>query len=209
MIKYIFLLTVLAGLTILNSCKKDDNNDKPTVPVPVLSTSAVSSIAATTAQCGGNITSDGGATITTRGVCWSTNQTPTLNDNKTSDGTGAGTFTSSITGLIANTTYYVRAYATNSGGTGYGSAMSFTTTQSLPTTGSIQAINNSSNPYNVYVNGALQFTQSGGTSHTITNVSPGYYTIRVLQQSGYIVYPTDETFNGNVTAGNTLIISYP
>jgi uncharacterized protein (TIGR02145 family) len=60
-------------------------------------------------------------------VCWSTNQTPTISDNKTTDGTGAGNFVSSISGLTANTTYYVRAYATNSNGTAYGSVMSFTT----------------------------------------------------------------------------------
>jgi len=73
------------------------------------------------------VTSDCGATVTARGVCWSTGQTPTVADNRTTDGTGAGSFSSSITGLTPNTTYYVRAYATNSAGTGYGSAMSFTT----------------------------------------------------------------------------------
>jgi hypothetical protein len=76
---------------------------------------------------GGNISDDGGVTVTARGVCWSTGQTPTIEDNKTEDGTGAGSFTSKIIGLELNTTYYVRAYATNSGGTGYGSTMSFTT----------------------------------------------------------------------------------
>jgi uncharacterized protein (TIGR02145 family) len=67
--------------------------------------------------------------VTARGVCWSTGQTPTISDNKTEDGTGAGWFTSRITDLEPNTTYYLRAYATNSAGTGYGSAMSFTTQQ--------------------------------------------------------------------------------
>jgi len=93
----------------------------------VLTTTAVSNITQTTASCGGNITSDGGATVTVRGVCWSTNQNPTIADIKTTDGKGTGSFTSNITGLTAGTIYYVRAYATNSAGTGYGSAMSFTT----------------------------------------------------------------------------------
>ena len=110
---------------LTNSCKKDDND--PTGQIPVLTTTAVSNINPTTASCGGNITSDGGATVTVRGVCWSTNQNPTIADSKTTDGTGAGSFTSNITGLTAGTIYYVRAYATNSAGTGYGSAMSFTT----------------------------------------------------------------------------------
>ena len=119
----LLLMGVLLMLT--NSCKKDDND--PTGQIPVLTTTAVSNINPTTASCGGNITSDGGATVTVRGVCWSTNQNPTIADSKTTDGTGAGSFTSNITGLTAGTIYYVRAYATNSAGTGYGSAMSFTT----------------------------------------------------------------------------------
>jgi hypothetical protein len=63
---------------------------------------------------------DGGAPVTARGVCWSTTANPTTADNKTVDGTGIGTFTSSITGLASGTTYYVRSYATNSMGTTYG-----------------------------------------------------------------------------------------
>ncbi|MEX2370465.1 MAG: hypothetical protein WD578_05610, partial [Bacteroidales bacterium] len=80
----------------------------------------------TTAESGGDISDDGGATVTERGVCWSTNQNPTTADNKTSDGTGTGSFTSSITGLTSNTTYYVRAYATNSAGTAYGYEINYT-----------------------------------------------------------------------------------
>src|SRR5690554_6202625 len=103
------------------------------VVLPVLSTTEVTEINQTTATVKGNITDDGGATVTARGVCWSTNQNPTISNNKTTDGTGAGTFVSNISGLKPNTTYYVRAYATNIAGTGYGSAMSFTTLEaSLP-----------------------------------------------------------------------------
>jgi uncharacterized protein (TIGR02145 family) len=94
---------------------------------PILSTAEVSEITFSTALCGGTITSDGGATVIARGVCWSTNPTPTVADNITTDGAGAGSFTSSITSLTASTPYYVRAYATNSAGTGYGMTMAFTT----------------------------------------------------------------------------------
>ena len=90
-----------------------------------VSTSEVSDITVNTAICGGNITDDGGAAITARGVCWSTSPNPTVNDNKTSDGSGTGSFTSTLTGLHVNTTYYVRAYATNSFGTTYGNERSF------------------------------------------------------------------------------------
>jgi len=102
------------------------------VAIPVLTTTAVSTISQTTAVSGGNITVDNGGSVTSRGVCWSTNQNPTIIDSKTADGTGTGIFTSSITGLLSGTTYYVRAYATNSAGTGYGSQISFTTV-GLPT----------------------------------------------------------------------------
>ena len=104
----------------LTNCKED-------ATIPVVSTNEVTAVTDTTATSGGVISSDGGANVTARGVCWSTSQNPTIADNKTTDGTGTGSFTSAITGLTANTTYYVRAYATNSAGTGYGSEMSFTT----------------------------------------------------------------------------------
>lgn len=96
--------------------------------LPTLTTTAVSSITQTTASSGGNISNDGGAAITGRGVCWSTSVNPTIAlSTKTTDGTGIGAFTSNITGLTANATYYVRAYATNSVGTAYGNEISFTT----------------------------------------------------------------------------------
>lgn len=103
---------------------------------PVISTTSISQITTTTAISGGNIASDGGASITSRGVCWNTTGNPTISDAKTSDGGGIGSFTSSITGLTSNTTYFVRAYATNSQGTAYGSHVSFTTSPSGNPTGS-------------------------------------------------------------------------
>jgi uncharacterized protein (TIGR02145 family) len=115
----IFMGLVL-GLTY--SCKKD----KPTVPV--ITTTAVTAISSTTAASGGVVTNDGGANVTVCGVCWSTGQTPTTGDSKTTDGIGTGNFSSTITGLSANTNYYVRAYATNSAGTAYGNEINFTTT---------------------------------------------------------------------------------
>lgn len=85
----------------------------------------VTDITYTTATGGGNVTSDGGALITERGVCWNTTGSPTIADSYTSDGTGTGTFVSKLTGLAANNTYFVRAYATNSIGTTYGPEISF------------------------------------------------------------------------------------
>lgn len=95
--------------------------------LPTLSTSSISNILKTSATGGGNVTSDGGTSVTARGVCWNTSGNPTTANSKTSNGTGTGSFSSSLTGLTANTTYYVRAYAENSMGTAYGTQVSFRT----------------------------------------------------------------------------------
>ena len=97
------------------------------ITMPAVATSSVTDIKANSAECGGSVTSDGNGTVTARGVCWSTNPNPTINDNKTSNGSGTGSFTSNLTNLTENTTYYVRAYATNEKGTSYGEEKSFKT----------------------------------------------------------------------------------
>lgn len=94
---------------------------------PTVITSVVSSVTTTTAACGGNVTSAGTSAVTARGVCYGTSANPTLSNNYTSNGTGIGVFSSFITGLTNSTTYYVRAYATNSTGTSYGIQRTFTT----------------------------------------------------------------------------------
>jgi uncharacterized protein (TIGR02145 family) len=93
-----------------------------------LSTLPIGNTTGTSATSGGNITNDGGTNITQRGVVWSTTQNPTTANNLSTNGSGTGSFTSNLTGLTANTTYYVRSYATNSAGTAYGNQLSFTTT---------------------------------------------------------------------------------
>jgi hypothetical protein len=95
-----------------------------------ITTTEVTSITSNAAHSGGNVTSEGGVTITARGVCWSTSQNPTIANDKTTDGTGTGTFTSYLTILLPNTTYYARAYASTSQDVAYGSQVSFTTMQS-------------------------------------------------------------------------------
>jgi uncharacterized protein (TIGR02145 family) len=116
------IILVILSIIFLNSCE-----EKPTPPV--ITTTAVSTISYTTATSGGAVTNEGGAAVTAKGVCWNTSPDPTISNNKTSDGTGAGSFSSSLTGLTAGTTYYVRAYATNTAGTGYGNQVTFTTSQ--------------------------------------------------------------------------------
>ena len=95
--------------------------------IPVLTTAEITGIGMDQATCGGEVIDDGGLEITARGVCWSTSPNPTVADAHTTDGPGMGSFVSTMTGLTPNTTYYVRAYATNSHTTAYGDEVSFTT----------------------------------------------------------------------------------
>jgi len=89
-----------------------------------LTTTSVTEITSTSAITGGNITADNGGSITSRGICWNTNSSPTTSTNKTEDGSGLGSFSSSLSALQPGTTYFVRAYATNSVGTAYGAKAS-------------------------------------------------------------------------------------
>ena len=100
-----------------------------TLPIPPsLTTTEITDITGNSATGGGSVTDAGGGEITARGIVYGTEPSPTLeNASKTSDGTGTGDFVSSLTGLSEKTTYYVRAYATNAGGTGYGPEISFKT----------------------------------------------------------------------------------
>lgn len=101
--------------------------------IPKVATADVTEISMSTAVCGGEVLKDGGSSVTARGVCWSMKENPTTDDSHTSDGTGTGLFTSNLTGLIADTTYYVRAYATNEYGTNYGEQIAFTAGKTPPT----------------------------------------------------------------------------
>jgi hypothetical protein len=104
-----------------------------TLPViPVLTTAAITAITGNSAAGGGNVTVTGGAEVTVRGICFGLNPAPTIADTKTADSKGAGAFVSALAGLKGNVKYYVRAYATNSAGTGYGPEVSFTTLVDLP-----------------------------------------------------------------------------
>jgi len=139
-----------------SDCRLDSCDD---VILPTVTTTAVSSIGPASASGGGMVSSEGGRPVTTRGVCWSISPNPTTKDAKTSDGTGTGAFTSSITGLNPNTVYHLRAYAANSAGTSYGNEVSFTTTGSDFPTACIK-VNGSSGPVVVSSGAPLSITVS-------------------------------------------------
>jgi uncharacterized protein (TIGR02145 family) len=148
-----------------------------------ITTTAISSNTGTSAVSGGNITNNGGSLVTSRGVCWSTSPNPTTANNITTNGSGTGSFTSTLTGLTANTTYYVRAYAINSAGTAYGNELSFTSTGS--SAGSITALNCAS----ATNNGTLTAgTAASGVSSAVpyTGGNGGTYSGQTVNSTGVI-----------------------
>jgi uncharacterized protein (TIGR02145 family) len=138
-------------------------------------TSDITNITGNTAQGGGNISYQGGSPVSERGVCFSTSQNPTNLDFHTSDGAGVGVFISNLVGMNPNTTYFVRAYATNTGGTAYGNEVSFTTTETgqipIVTTSSIIGISQNAaySGGNVVQQGSTSVMQRGVCWSTISN----------------------------------------
>jgi uncharacterized protein (TIGR02145 family) len=123
------LVTIILSFVLMQSCTKSDTDSPINSDVLTLTTTLPSSIGTATASCGGTVITDGDSTVTARGVVWSTMPNPTIAlATKTTDGTGTGVFTSMLSGLNPSTTYYVKAYATNSAGTSYGNELSFSTT---------------------------------------------------------------------------------
>lgn len=118
------------------------------IDLAMVATAPVDSVDYTSAICGGNVLSDGGATVTSRGLCWSTSPNPTVADSNVILGTGTGSFTSHLTGLTANTLYYIRAFATNAAGTAYGDELTFVTTSGVPCPGAATVTDIEGNVYN-------------------------------------------------------------
>ncbi|WP_159434575.1 MBG domain-containing protein, partial [Flavobacterium flevense] len=158
--------------------------------VPTVTTTTASGITATGATFSGEVTADGGASVTERGFVYGTAANPTTANTKVQDGTGTGTFTENITGLTAETTYYVRAYAINSAGTSYGSQVSFTT----------------STPDLTLSSTATDNTISSGTSVTFTATPSGTSATKYLwKKNGMVIpgatnatYTTSDLVNGDI-----------
>ena len=106
---------------------KGSDNKNPTSDFPEVITSILLKGTDKTIQGSGSVTKAGSSEVTARGLVYSTSATPTIADGKSMAGSGLGEFTSTIIGLSGNTTYYIRAFATNSAGTGYGNIVTFTT----------------------------------------------------------------------------------
>lgn len=177
------LIFIGTFLLFLSSCEKDDANYTD----PILLTTEVSEIRQTTAVAGGNVINDGGLPVTARGVVWSTSQNPTVSDSKTEDGNGRGEYESYLTDLQPNTTYYLRAYVTNSKQTFYAKEITFTTIEEvfLPTLSTVEVAELTINSAVINSN----ITDDGGAAITARGV----------------VWSTDEmpTIEGNKTNDGT------
>jgi uncharacterized protein (TIGR02145 family) len=134
--------------------------------LPSLTTVEITGVSKNSAASGGNISDQGGTPVSARGVCWGIATLPVISSFKTVDGSGIGSFTSSITMLSAGTKYYVRAYATNAGGTGYGNELSFTTTPDAPVLPT--ATTSSANPVNITTANLNGVVNANGQSTTVT-----------------------------------------
>ncbi|MDF1561355.1 MAG: fibrobacter succinogenes major paralogous domain-containing protein, partial [Bacteroidales bacterium] len=217
--KIIFIAVAVLVLSF-NSCKKD-----PTIPV--LSTDSASEITINSATLGGNITSDGGAAVTVRGVCWGTDDNPTAEGDHMEAGAGTGKFSGLVEGLDPNTIYHVRAYARNSVGIAYGNEVVFATAIAAPviTTAQVSAITATTAVSGgvISYNGGAPITESGvcwsttpqpdlddshvlnstgatSFSSTLTNLSPGtlYYVRAYVKNSEWTIYGAQMTFNTKV-----------
>jgi uncharacterized protein (TIGR02145 family) len=159
---------------------------------PTLSTNTVASFTSTSAIAGGNITKDGGAPVTSRGVCWSTNINPTTTNSKTIDGSGTGTFISNITGLLPNTRYYARAYATNNIGTAYGNQISFVTVEiPIVFTDTVSAIT-----FNAAISGGIINGLSVSASGLVWDTLPNPTIALSTKTNNNII---TDTFRNNIT----------
>jgi uncharacterized protein (TIGR02145 family) len=204
----------LIGLIFLSlyfySCKEDP---KP----PSVATKDITEITGITAISGGTILDDGGGPIIDNGVCWSTTDQPTIDENKTMENV-SGTYVSTLTQLSPNTTYYVRAYATNTGGTGYGNSISFTTMGDEPVVMGSSVINLGVNTATLscsinpnFVNTTVLFewgttTSYGHTAAASQNPLTGGNPLNV--SADLTGLESEITFNFRIKATNDLGTSY-
>ena len=198
-LKYI-LSSIFLVLIFTTGCDKDDR-----LQLPTLTTLPATDINSNSTTSGGYITDDGGASVTSRGIVWSSSDNPTIdnNDGMTTDSEGAGRYYSNLTGLDEETTYYVRAYAINSLGEAYGNKVSFTTLELTATGRAVTDIDG--NQYStIIVNEKewmaenLRVTRYNNGDDIHTNLDISYWGLTTA--GAYAVYP-HELADGIGTAG--------
>jgi hypothetical protein len=202
------------GQTFINGSNGGGNSGT----LPTVTTTAATNITANQAQVGGDVTSAGGELVFARGICYATTNNPTVNDETSASGTGAGGFTGSLYSLQTGTTYYAKAYATNVAGTAYGNEVSFAT----PATGLITTLdcngatlNGTLVSYSPF-NGGLTVPYTGGngglhngqtvTSTGVTGLTATLSAGQFANGSGSLYYQITGTPNGTGTASFALDI---
>jgi len=180
--------------------------------VPSIVTNPVTSILSNKATSGGNSIDSGGYKVIEKGICWSLAPNPTTTNFKNIEGTGNASFVSVMKNLTPSTTYYVRAYAKNSLGTGYGNEYSFTTTTAVPTItaipGTIDFGNvsyNANPPVSSYILSAAHLTPGGGTI-TVTPPTTGPYQISTSASSGFTSSPISIPYGGDSLANTRIYV---
>jgi hypothetical protein len=194
LIAFTLFLLLFGGILIITNCKKD--NPPTALQITVTDNLGSPSVGAT-------------ATLYPSQSDLN-NKTNPVSSNVT-DASGKVTFTN----LAAQQYYWFieNSCLNNANGAETTSALTpnvtTTTTTVLSQTGTLKYVNNSTDPYQVFINGTLRFTAAGGQSYIDNYIPVGSYTIRVLQVSGYAVYPTDESFTGTLSCGATLTTTFP
>jgi hypothetical protein len=181
-------------------------NTTTNVVLPTITTFAVSAITTTSASSGGAVTSDGGAALSAWGVCWSTSANPILANSFLQNNGSAGFFSSALSGLTPNTTYYVRSYATNSAGTAYGNEQSFTTTDTnavLPTI--ITTVVSAITPSSAIIGATI--TSDGGAALSAWGVCWSTSSIPTLANS-FLQHNVSTTIFGSTLSGLTQNTTY-
>lgn len=180
---------------IISSLSVSEINGSVIPPsLPIVVTNNVSNITSSSAICGGNVVSDGGDSVYERGVCWSTSQNPTIAGSHLSNGTGTGSFSINVTGLLPTTTYYVRAYAKNSVGTAYGEEAAFSTT-STSSCGTLTVSDYDGNIYNTVLLGTQCWMKQNMKT---THYSDGTFILLgsgIDNLNGYRYYPNNNSDN--------------
>jgi len=198
---YQFINSILFILSLLFfGCSNNENSIEENSILPSITTTSISEIATSSAKSGGIIRNNDGAIITAQGICWSTNENPTLTDFITSEATDTITFTSTLSNLTSETTYYVRAYATNEKGTVYGNQQSFITEpETMNTNGIIDFDGNAYTP--IKIGTQIWLKENLKTTHflngdVINNVIEGedydmhnaYYTYQEFDEANIDIY---------------------
>jgi len=189
---FVFIITI----TTILSCATSEN--APSKKAPTIITSTISNITLNSASSGGNITNDGGDAITARGIVWNTSTSPTTSlATKTTDGTGLGNFSSNLTNLIPSSSYFIRAYATNGIGTGYGNELSFSTGAIVIPTVSTTAItgittNSAVSGGNITADGGGTITARGVVWSTSQNPTVSL-TTKTIDKSGLAIFISNST----------------